>query len=293
MTEHILFYGKGGVGKSTLISNISAALTEAGFRVMQVGCDPKGDSCNTLNGGRPIPTVSELLRRNGRVSLDDVVQRGFKGVATLEIGAPEDGTGCSTAEGIRRIFDAIEQRQVFEFVRADFVLYDISGESCFAAYHEMLGKRGANRLFLITNADYMSLVTANKTFESLERIGDSRTPIPFGGLIPNDISSSFEDSFIADFARNTSTQVLGRVPRSLMVRQCELYGKTVIEASPLSNQSYFYRRLANQIVDSSKTLSVKKQPQAMSPDRLREWSYEWADRLHALENGLVSDGAAI
>jgi nitrogenase iron protein NifH len=78
-----------------------------------------------------------------------------------------------------------------------------------------------------------------------------------------------------------------------MVRQCELYGKTVIEASPLSNQSYFYRRLANQIVDESRTLTVKRQPNPFSREPLRLWAREWADRLFALENGLVTDGAAI
>jgi nitrogenase iron protein NifH len=78
-----------------------------------------------------------------------------------------------------------------------------------------------------------------------------------------------------------------------MVRQCELYGKTVIEASPLSNQSYFIRRLANQIVDESHILTVKQQPQPFTREKLRTWAREWADRLFALENGLVTDGAAI
>jgi nitrogenase iron protein NifH len=127
----------------------------------------------------------------------------------------------------------------------------------------------------------------------LERAGNGHVPVPFGGLVPNGIASSFEESFISDFARHTGTHTLGRIPRSLMVRQCELYGKTVIEASPLSNQSYFYRRLANQIVDESSTLTVKQQPKPFSQEQLRAWAREWANRLYALENGLVADGAAI
>jgi nitrogenase iron protein NifH len=78
-----------------------------------------------------------------------------------------------------------------------------------------------------------------------------------------------------------------------MVRQCELYGKTVIEASPLSNQSYFYRRLANQIADELHRQTSSHLPKPLSPDQLRLWARDWADRLFALENGLVSDGAAI
>jgi nitrogenase subunit NifH len=72
-----------------------------------------------------------------------------------------------------------------------------------------------------------------------------------------------------------------------------LYGKTVIEASPLSNQSYFYRRLANQIVDETRTSKGKYQPKPMTHDALSIWARDWADRLYAIENGLVNDGAAI
>ena len=46
--KQIAIYGKGGIGKSTTTSNISAALAESGLKVMQFGCDPKADSTNTL-----------------------------------------------------------------------------------------------------------------------------------------------------------------------------------------------------------------------------------------------------
>jgi len=150
-----------------------------------------------------------------------------------------------------------------------------------------------HRVFAVTTADFMSLKAVNLILAKLERLADNRVPVPFGGLLPNGIASSFEESFIADFATHTGTHILGRIPRSLVVRQCELYGKTVIEASPLSTQSYFYRRLANQLVDESLTLTVKQPPRSLSQEQLQLWAREWADRLFALENGLVSDGAAI
>jgi nitrogenase subunit NifH len=114
-----------------------------------------------------------------------------------------------------------------------------------------------------------------------------------GGLILNSISSSFEEAFANDFAYHTNARTLGKVPRSLVVRQAELYGQTVIESKPLSNQSYYYRRLAHQIVDATSAIYSGNLPRSMSPERLRSWSLEWADRIYALENGLVSDGAAI
>lgn len=288
MTEQILFYGKGGVGKSTLISNVSAALIEAGFKVMQVGCDPKGDSTSSLTGGIPIPTVADQLQKNGSSRIQDLIYSGFKGIDCVELGDPGNGEA-----GREQLFELFGEGRLIGATKPDYVLYDVSGEHSFAAYHQPLRKLGARLAFVVTSADFMSLSAANAIYTTLERFGQTQVAIPFGGLIPNGIANSFEESFVSDFAKHTRTGTLGRIPRSLMVRQCELYGKTVIEASPLSNQAYFYRRLANQIVDRSNSLKIHNQPRALTADELRGWARKWADRLHTMENGLVSDGAAI
>ncbi|MDR3579796.1 MAG: P-loop NTPase [Oryzomonas sp.] len=288
MTKHIALYGKGGVGKSTLSSNLSAALAEAGFSVLLVGCDPKGDSCSLLNNGTPIPTVFDLLREQGDISVNSVVHEGFKGITCVELGDPFDSGSCGSDE-ITRALGHLKRIDLFEAVAPDFVLYDISGDSPCSSFYTPIQQLGVSRVFVVTTADFMSLHAANAIFRMLERYGESNVPVPVGGLIPNSINSSFEESFIADFAAQTRTQTMGRIPRSLIVRQCELYGKTVIEASPLSNQSYFYRRLANQIVDDDQA----GVPVPMRPEELRAWARGWGDRIHALENGLVTDGAAI
>ena len=86
----IAIYGKGGIGKSTTTSNLSAALSHMGYKVMQVGCDPKADSTKGLMGGRRIPTVLEQLRSKGEeLTLDDVVFRGYNGVLCVESGGPQ------------------------------------------------------------------------------------------------------------------------------------------------------------------------------------------------------------
>jgi nitrogenase iron protein NifH len=292
MTEQIVFYGKGGVGKSTLISNISAALVEAGFKVLQIGCDPKADSCTTLTSGFQIPTVCDQLSHHDAISTETAISRGFKGIHCMELGdpgIPGEPAGRPIAEALR----AISESGIFEELKPDYVLYDISGEAARYSFQATFQQFPIKRVFVVTTADFVSLSAANSILTMLDTFGEANIPVPVGGLIPNSIASSFEESFIADFAKYTGTHVLGRIPRSLMVRQCELYGKTVIEASPLSNQAYFYRRIANQIVDETRTLSIKSPPRPMSRERLRIWAHEWADRLFALENGLVTDGAAI
>lgn len=290
MTEHIAIYGKGGAGKSTISANLGAALAEAGFSVLLVGCDPKGDSGSLLNNGVPIPTLFDLLREQGQISVDAVTRRGFKGITCVELGDPYDSGPCGSAEIVRAV-EHLKRIDLFEAVAPDFVLYDISGDSTCLSFHAPIRRLGVQRAFVVTTADFMSLHAANAIFRMLERFGESDVPVPVAGLIPNSIVSSFEESLIADFAAQTRTRTLGRIPRSLMVRQCELYGKTVIEASPLSNQSYFYRRLANQIVDEAH--SPTSAPVPLRPEELRAWARAWGDRIHALENGLVADGAAI
>lgn len=290
MTEHIVLYGKGGVGTSTLIANISAALVEDDFRVLQIGCGLKGDSCGILNGGLPIPTVWDQYVKYGTISFDTVVSRCFKNTYCIELGCPQGEQGAS---GTAQALDLLLKHDLISSLCPDFVLYDISGDQAYGVIHALCEKIDLHRVFAVTTADFMSLTAVNSIMAQLERLAANHVPVPFGGLLPNGIASSFEDSFVADFARHTHTHTLGNIPRSLIVRQCELYGKTVIEASPLSNQSCYYRRLAKQIVAESLSLTVRQQPKSLSREQLRSWAHEWADRLFALENGLITDGAAI
>ena len=67
--RQIAIYGKGGIGKSTVVANVSAALRSRGWRVLQVGCDPKADSSRPFwHGARPRPIIELLRRGAGGVS---------------------------------------------------------------------------------------------------------------------------------------------------------------------------------------------------------------------------------
>ncbi|HYS43232.1 MAG TPA: AAA family ATPase, partial [Geobacteraceae bacterium] len=88
MTQHIAIYGRGGAGKSTLASNLAAALAEIGQKVVLVGCDPTGDSTVLLHGEKPRPSVIELLRAGERPSVEQLVTEGYRGTACIEVGDP-------------------------------------------------------------------------------------------------------------------------------------------------------------------------------------------------------------
>ena len=90
-------YGKGGIGKSTTSSNLSAAFSKLGKRVLQIGCDPKHDSTFTLTK-RMVPTVIDILEtvdfHTEELRPEDFVFEGYNGVMCVESGGPPAGTGC-------------------------------------------------------------------------------------------------------------------------------------------------------------------------------------------------------
>ena len=119
--KQIAIYGKGGIGKSTTTSNISAALSKMGYKVMQFGCDPKSDSTNTLRDGKYIPTILDTLRSNSRLNARDVIFEGFNGVYCVEAGGPAPGVGCA-GRGITASVQLMKQQRIYEELDLDFVI---------------------------------------------------------------------------------------------------------------------------------------------------------------------------
>ena len=114
-TFEIAVYGKGGIGKSTICANLSAALAEKGKKVLQIGCDPKHDSTRLLMGGRMLPTVLEYLRDTPKdaADIEKVLGEGYLGVGCIEAGGPKPGIGCA-GRGIISAFEFLEKNKVKE-----------------------------------------------------------------------------------------------------------------------------------------------------------------------------------
>ena len=58
-TQIIAIYGKGGIGKSFTLANLSYMMAQQGKKVLLIGCDPKSDTTSLLFGGRACPTIIE------------------------------------------------------------------------------------------------------------------------------------------------------------------------------------------------------------------------------------------
>jgi nitrogenase iron protein NifH len=277
--KQIAIYGKGGIGKSTTTSNISAALVDAGYKVMQFGCDPKSDSTNTLRGGEYIPSVLDLLRENSRVDAHDAVFQGFGGVYCVEAGGPQPGVGCA-GRGIITAVQLLKQQDIFEELDLDYVIFDVLGDVVCGGFAVPVREGIAEHVFTISSSDFMAIYAANNLFRGIQTYSNKGGAL-LGGVIANSINTDFHREIIDDFVAKTQTQVVEYIPRSLTVTQSELQGKTTIEAAPRSEQAKIYRRLAQRIAEHTES----KVPSPLSPQDLRAWSAGWADQLIESERG--------
>jgi nitrogenase iron protein NifH len=275
--KQIAIYGKGGIGKSTTTSNISAALAEAGYKVMQFGADPKADSTNTLRGGAYIPSVLDLLAERRRVDAYDAIFQGFGGIYCVEAGGPQPGVGCA-GRGIITAVELLKQQRVFEELDLDVVIYDVLGDVVCGGFAVPVREGIAEHVFTVSSSDFMAIYAANNLFRGIERFSNSGGAL-LGGIIANSINTDFQRDVIDDFAARTDTPIVQYVPRSLTVTQAELSGRTTIEAAPQSAQADVYRELARRIADHADS----KVPTPLDPQQLRDWSSHWADYLVAAE----------
>jgi nitrogenase iron protein NifH len=282
--KQIAIYGKGGIGKSTTTSNLSAALSKNGYKVMQFGCDPKADSTNTLRGGAYIPTVLDTLREKGAVNARDVIFQGFNGIYCVEAGGPAPGVGCA-GRGIITAVELFKQQRVFEELDLDIVLYDVLGDVVCGGFAVPIREGIAQHVFTVTSGDFMSIYASNNLFKGIQKYSASGGAL-LGGVIANSMNHGYSREIVDDFAARTQTQVAQYVPRSITVTQSELRGKTTIEAAPESPQAAVYNQLAERIAAHQES----KTPAPLELDALRQWAAAWSDRLLELETGVVVGG---
>ena len=282
----IAIYGKGGIGKSTTTSNITAALSKAGYKVMQFGCDPKSDSTNTLRGGTYIPTVLDTLREKNVVKASEVIFEGFNGIYCVEAGGPAPGVGCA-GRGIITAVQLFKQQKVFEDLDLDYVIYDVLGDVVCGGFAVPIREGIAEHVFTVSSADFMAVYAANNLFKGIKKYSTSGGAL-LGGVIANSINQPYSKDIIDDFVLQTKTQVIEYVPRSVTVTQSELQGKTTIEAFPESAQAQVYSRLAEKIANHTQS----KVPEPLDSQQLRDWAAKWADQLLAMETGEVKVNSA-
>ena len=242
----VAIYGKGGIGKSTVTSNLAAAFATMGKKVIQIGCDPKADSTIQLRHGKEIPTVLEMFQQKKQnLKLEDMVTVGYAGVVCVEAGGPTPGLGCA-GRGIITALEKLEETGAYETYQPDIVLYDVLGDVVCGGFSMPMRKGYADQVFIITSGENMAIHAGANIAMAVENFKD-RGYAQLGGLILNRRNVKNEDAKVEELAEDIHSKVIGTLSRSALVTDAEEQKKTVIEAYPDSEMAEEYRILAGEI----------------------------------------------
>ena len=216
----IAVYGKGGIGKSTMTSNLSAAFAHLGKKVIQIGCDPKADSTfNLLGGDVPTPALNYMREHDAEPGYDELVRKGFGGVLCIETGGPTPGLGCA-GRGIITTFNfAVPIREGY-----------------------------ADEVLIVTSGEKMALYAANNITTAVKNFED-RSYAKVRGIILNRRNVPDEEAKVQAFADEHGLPILADIPRSDDINFYEDRGMTVIEGDPSLEISQKFLELAKSLLN--------------------------------------------
>lgn len=250
----LAIYGKGGIGKSTMTSNLAAAFAYLGKRVIQIGCDPKADSTFNLLNGKPVEPVMNYLREHDEdpQRIEDISRIGYGGVLCIETGGPTPGLGCA-GRGIIATFALLEDLGLFETYQPDVVLYDVLGDVVCGGFAAPIREGYAEEVLIVTSGEKMALYAANNIYTAVQNFAD-RSYASVRGILFNRRNIPDEEAKVKAFAAQTNLPIVGDIPRSDAINQFEEEGKTVIEGNPELPISQTFLQLAASLLQDRNTI---------------------------------------
>ncbi len=216
-TQVIAIYGKGGIGKSFTLANLSYMMAQLGKKVLLIGCDPKSDTTSLLFGGRACPTIIETSAKKKLagepVAIGDVC---FKrdGVFAMELGGPEVGRGCG-GRGIIHGFELLEKLGFHEW-GFDYVLLDFLGDVVCGGFGLPIARDMCQKVIVVGSNDLQSLYVANNVCSAVEYFRKLGGNVGVAGLVINKDDGTGEAQA---FAQAAGIPVLAAIPANEDIRR--------------------------------------------------------------------------
>ena len=228
MSVVIAVYGKGGIGKSTTSSNLSAAFARKGAKVLQIGADPKHDSTFALTGmlqDTVIDVLNEVDFHHEEIEPEDIIKTGYAGVDTLESGGPPAGSGC----GGYVVGETVKLLHQFDlYDKYDVILFDVLGDVVCGGFSAPLNY--ADYGIIIAANDFDSIFAANRLCLALSQKAQ-RHKVKLAGLIANRVDHEHGGGvgLLEQFVNKVDTRILGEIPYHDLIRRSRLNGCTLWE----------------------------------------------------------------
>ncbi|WP_127996378.1 chlorophyllide a reductase iron protein subunit X [Piscinibacter defluvii] len=216
-TQIIAIYGKGGIGKSFTLANLSYMMAQQGKKVLLIGCDPKSDTTSLLFGGKACPTIIETSSRKKlageAVAIGDVC---FKrdGVFAMELGGPEVGRGCG-GRGIIHGFETLEKLGFHDW-GFDYVLLDFLGDVVCGGFGLPIARDMCQKVIVVGSNDLQSLYVANNVCNAVEYFRKLGGNVGVAGMVINKDDGTGEAQA---FAANAGIPVLAAIPAHEDIRR--------------------------------------------------------------------------
>jgi chlorophyllide a reductase subunit X len=216
-TQIIAIYGKGGIGKSFTLANLSYMMAQQGKKVLLIGCDPKSDTTSLLFGGKACPTIIETSSRKKlageQVAIGDVC---FKrdGVFAMELGGPEVGRGCG-GRGIIHGFETLEKLGFHDW-GFDYVLLDFLGDVVCGGFGLPIARDMCQKVIVVGSNDLQSLYVANNVCSAVEYFRKLGGNVGVAGLVVNKDDGTGEAQA---FAEAVGIPILASIPAHEDIRR--------------------------------------------------------------------------
>ncbi|MBO6973390.1 MAG: ferredoxin:protochlorophyllide reductase (ATP-dependent) iron-sulfur ATP-binding protein [Prochlorococcus marinus CUG1434] len=256
----IAVYGKGGIGKSTTSSNLSAAFSKLGKKVLQIGCDPKHDSTFTLTH-KMVPTVIDILEEvdfhSEELRPHDFMFEGFNGVMCVESGGPPAGTGCGgyvTGQTVK----LLKEHHLLE--DTDVVIFDVLGDVVCGGFAAPL--QHANYCLIVTANDFDSIFAMNRIVSAIKAKAKNYK-VRLGGVVAN---RSKDTDQIDKFNKRTGLKTMAHFKDVDAIRRSRLKKCTIFEMEPTEDVI----EVQNEYLSLAKNMLENVEPLEGNPLKDRE-----------------------